>query len=179
MDSKLYGKENIGIHDPATVHYLYAAGEVRRLDPQKDRLLLENIARNGDGIRQKAALRKLGVDAVPEKDPDYTSDDIFDEAYWLAEEQVLQVTDVELLKEAAFHGSGEKRYFAFCRLTGYRYPAPACDAFSHRTFACGQLPGLTVQEIRAFCQEMIERNGPFVQEAKACLSALPKGEQRV
>ena len=127
MDSKLFWPENLGSNDPETVHYLYSAGEVRHLDPEKDRLLLRNIARNGSGVRQRAALKRLGVEQVPERDPDYTSDDIFDEAYWLIEEQVLRVEDVELLKRAAFQGFGEKRYFAFCRLTGYRYPAPASD----------------------------------------------------
>ena len=58
MDSKLYWQENMGTHDPETVHYLFSAGEVRRLDAEKDKLLLRNIARHGDGIRQKAALRK-------------------------------------------------------------------------------------------------------------------------
>ena len=176
MDSKLYWKENMGSHDPETVHYLFSAGEVMHLlDAQKDRLLLENIARNGSGARQKAALRKLGVDAVPPQDPDYTSDDLFDEAYFLAEEQVLRVEDAELLKEVAFRGFGEKRYFAFCHLTGYRYPAPACDACSHRTFACGRLPGFTDEKVRAFCREMIEQSGPFAREAKACLDRLPEG----
>ena len=174
MDSKLYWKENMGSHDPETVHYLFSAGEVRHLDAEKDRLLLRNIARNGDGVRQKAAQRKLGVDAVPAQDPDYTSDDIFDEAYFLAEEQVLQVADAELLKEAAFHGFGEKRYFAFCRLTGYRYPAPSCDAYSHRTFACGRLPGFTDEDVRAFCREMVEKKGPFAREAASCLARLPE-----
>ena len=174
MDSKLYWQENMGTHDPETVHYLFSAGEVRRLDAEKDKLLLRNIARHGDGIRQKAALRKLGVEAVPAEDPDYTSDGLFDEAYFLAEEQVRQVADPELLREVAFRGFGEKRYFAFCRLTGYRYPAPACDAYSHRTFACGRLPGLADEEVLAFCREMVDKKGPFAREAQACLEKLPE-----
>ena len=174
MDSKLYWKEHMGSHDPETVHYLFSGGEVRHLDAKKDKLLLRNIARYGDGVRQKAALRKLGVDAVPDMDPDFTSDGIFDEAYFLAEEQVLQVADPALLQEVAFHGFGEKRYFAFCRLTGYRYPAPACDAYSHRTFACGRLPELTDEDVKDFCREMVAKKGPFAREAAACLANLPK-----
>lgn len=178
MNSKLFWEEYWGSNDPDTVHFSYSAGEIRRLDPEKDRLLLKNIARNGDGVRQKAALRMLGVDRVPEKDPDYTSDDIFDEAYWLIEEQVQRVDDVELLKGAAFHAFGEKRYFAFCRLTGYRYPAPAADAYSHRTFAVAPFPDWTREEADAFCREMIERNGPFAREARACLSGSFRADGR-
>ena len=169
MNSKLFWPENLGSNDPETVHYLYSAGEVRHLDPEKNRLLLRNIARNGNGVRQKAALRKLGVDQVPEKDPEYTSDDIFDEAYWLIDEQIRRVEDETLLKEAAYHGFGEKRYFAFCRLTGYRYPAPASDAYSHRTYAVETFPDQTAEDIRDFCREMIRRNGPFAREARAYL----------
>ena len=179
MDSKLFWPENQGSNDPETVHYLFSAGEVRRLDPRRDRLLLENIARNGSGVRQKAALLVLGMDHVPEKDPDYTSDDIFDEAYWLIAEQVLRVEDVDLLKRAAFRGFGEKRRFAFCRLTGYRYPAPANDAFSHRTYDVPRFPGITPGEVRAFCREMAEQNGPLAREALACLDRLPEaGKER-
>ena len=175
MNSKLFWLENLGSNDPKTVHFSYSAGEVRRLDAEKDRLLLRNIARNGDGVRQKAALRKLGVDQIPEKDPDYTSDDIFDEAYWLIEEQVQRVEDEALLKEAAYRGFGEKRYFAFCRLTGYRYPAPASDAYSHRTYAVERFPDWTEEEVRSFCREMIRRNGPFAREARECLDRLSEG----
>ena len=174
MNSKLFWPENLGSGDPGAVHLLYSAGEIRRLDPLRDRLLLENIARNGSGVRRKAALRVLGTDHVPEKDPDYTSDGIFDEGYWLTGEQVLRVEDPELLKQAAFRGFGEKRYFAFCRLTGYRYPAPACDAYSHRTFAVLRFPDIAPGEVRSFCREMAERNGPFLREALACLDRLPE-----
>ncbi len=172
MNSKLFWAEYQGTNDPKTVHYLYSAGEVRHLDPERDKLLLRNIARNGDGVRQKAALRVLKVDHVPEKDPDYTSDDLFDEAYWLIDEQVRRVEDEELLKRAAFHAFGEKRYFAFCRLTGYRYPAPASDACSHRTFAVERFSDWTEEDVRSFCREMIRQNGPFAREAGACLKTL-------
>ena len=175
MNSKLFWPEYQGSNDPETVHFSYSAGEVRRLDAEKDRLLLRNIARNGDGARRKAALRKLGVDHVPEKDPDYTSDDTFDEEYWLVEEQVQRVEDGELLQEAAFHAFGEKRYFAFCRLTGYRYPAPASDACSHRTYAVERFPGWTEEEVRNFCREMIRRDGPFAREARECFDRLSEG----
>lgn len=175
MNSKLFWTENLGSNDPKTVHFSYSSGDVRRLDPERDRLLLRNIARYGDGVRQKAALRVLGVDSVPERDPDYTSDDIFDEAYWLIEEQVRRVEDGALLREAAFHGFGEKRYFAFCRLTGYRYPAPASDADSHRTYTVERFPDWRSEDIRGFCREMIRRNGPFAREARECLDRLSEG----
>ncbi len=161
MSSKLIWEDDLGSDDMETVRYLYSAADVRRLGPQRYLLLLENIARNGDGVRQKAALKILQVDHVPEQDPDYTSNDIFDEAYWLIWGQVLRVEDGELLKQTAYHGFGEKHYFAFCRLTGYRYPAPASDAYSHRTYAVERFPGITAEEIRAFCREMVARNGPL------------------
>ena len=102
---------------------------------------------------------------------------LFDEAYWLIDEQVLRVDDPALLVRAAFEGFGEKRYFAFCRLTGYRYPAPDCDALSHRTYACPRFPGYTDDDVRAFCRKMIARNGLFSREAKECLESLPETDE--
>ncbi len=177
MNSLLFSADRIGSHDPDTIHLMYSAGDIRRLDPAKDRLLLMNLARNASGIRQQAALRKLGLTAVPAVDPAYRSDDLFDEAYWLIDEQVLRVDDPALLVRAAFEGFGEKRYFAFCRLTGYRYPAPDCDALSHRTYACPRFPGYTDDDVRAFCREMIARNGLFSREAKECLESLPETDE--
>ena len=170
MNSKLYCPDLWGSHDPETLHYAYSAGEIRHLDPEKDKLLLNNLARNASGVRRKAALMKLGAMEAGEAPEGYTSDDIYDEAYWLAEEQVLRVEDPELLKRAAFEAFGEKRYFAFCRLTGYRYPAPESDAFSHRTFEVGRFPDLDQQEVEDFCREMIEKCGPFTKEAAEILN---------
>ena len=172
MNSKLYCPDLWGSHDPETLQYAYSSGEIRQLDPEKDKLLLHYLARHAGGTRRKAALMKLGVSQVSEAPEGYTSDDMYDEAYWLAGEQVLRVDDPELLKQAAFEAFGEKRYFAFCRLTGYHFPAPANDVCSHRTFEVERFPGQTEQEVLGFCREMIERNGPFAREAAEILNRL-------
>lgn len=161
---------------PETLFLYFSRGEILRLDPKKDRLLLENIARNAQGPQQTAALRRLGLDAPPPPNPDFVSDDLFDEAYWLLAEQVRQLetmADHELLRTVAFASRAMAGRFAFCRLTGCRFPAPACDAYSHRDYACGRPAWMTDADVRAFCREMVEKNGPFAAEAGALLHALP------
>ena len=59
--------------------------------------------------------------------------------------------------------------FAFCRLTGYRFPASDCDAYSYRTFDCGIMFGMTTEDIRKFFQMMIEKKGRFADVAEECL----------
>lgn len=170
---KLFQIENRGT-EPEHYHLLFSAGEARRLDPEKDRLLLENIARNALGTLQKAALRRLGLTEPPPPNPDYVSDGQFDESYWILDEQIRQMeemADHELLYTAAFTSHSEAGCFAFCRLTGWRFPAPACDAYSHRDYACGRVAWMDEEDVRAFCREMIERRGPFAPECETLLRA--------
>lgn len=170
---KLFQMENRGT-DPEQYYLLFSSGEVLHLDPTRDRLLLENIARNAAGNRQKAALRRLGLTEPPPPNRDYVSDDLFDESYWILDEQIRQMeelADYELLHAAAFASRSEAACFAFCRLTGWRFSSPACDAYSHRDYACGRVAWMKEEELRAFCREMIERRGPFETECEALLRA--------
>lgn len=169
---KLFRKENLNTWTPGDLYLLFPSADIRYMDPDRDRLLLQNIARNAQGTQRKAALRRLGVSEVPEADPDHVSDDIFDESYWILDEQVCameDMADIETLKEAAFAPRCEAGAFAFCRLTGYSFLPPECDAYSHRTFDCGLHPQMGPEDVRAFCREMVRRQGPYAEEAKACL----------
>ena len=170
---KLFQVENHGAR-PEEYFYLTALGELRCMDPDKDRLLLENLARNAPGTMRKAALRRLGLTELPPPNPEYISDDLFDESYWVLREQILQVcqmADRELLRTAAFASRSEASCFAFCRLTGWQFTPPECDAYSHRDYACGRVDWMAEEDVKALCREMIEKHGPFVREAVQCLRA--------
>ena len=174
IGKKLFQPEYHSV-EPEEMYLLFSAGEARHMDPEKDRLLLENIARNAMGTEQKAALRRLGIDHAPPANPAYVSDDVFDEKYWILYEQIRRITqmaDHDLLCAAAFASRSEAGVFAFCRLTGWRFSPPACDAYSHRDYACGRIAWMEDADVRAFCQEMADRQGPFAREAAACLRAL-------
>ena len=85
-------------------------------------------------------------------------------------EQVIREDDADVLKEVALHSSDyDMAAFAFCRLTGYRFPPSECDAYSYRTFDCGILPGMTAEDIREFCRKVIEERGRFANVAEECL----------
>ena len=164
-----------GSLDPETLYLRFSAGEVRHMDPERDRLLLENIARHARGTEQRAALRRLGRCEPPPPDPACVSDGIFDESYWILDEQLRKLdklADFETLRAAAFASRSEAGTFDFCRLTGYRFPPPACDAYSHRDFACGRVAWMSGEDVRALCREMVEGRGPFAPEAGALLRAL-------
>ena len=167
--SKLFEKDNWNLSDFSLIHYLYSAAEVKNLHPEDDRLLLENIARNAEGSTKKMALRVLGVSEVPKVDDSLISDGIYDEPYWLYREQVKRITDPEILIETLYEASGMIARFAFCYYTGYAYPSPEEDAYSHRTFECGRFPGNTDAVIENFCVEMVRIWGPFMKEARECL----------
>ena len=176
---KLFQVENHSA-GPEDYFYLASIGEIRYMDPEKDRLLLENVARNAVGTMRKAALRRLGLAEPPLPDPRYLSDGIFDERYWALNEQILRVSqmaDWELLRTAAFASRSEASCFAFCRLTGWRLAPPACDAFSHRDFACGRVDWMAAEDVKDLCREMIGRHGPFAREAAQCLHAQENGGQ--
>ena len=177
---KLFQSDKRGTELEA-LYLLFSSGEVRRMDAQRDRLLLGNIARHAPGTEQKAALRRLGLTEPPPPNPDSISDELFDERYWILSEQIVQLTemeDCELLRAAAFSGRSMEGCFAFCRLTGWRFPAPACDAYSHRDYACGRISWMTDGEVRAFCRKMLDRRSPFASEAAACLAKMEKGAEQ-
>ena len=166
IGKKLFRKENL--HKmPEDYQYIFTLGDIRFLNPERDRLLLENLARNTYGTPCRAALRKLGLQEPPEEAPGGSSD----EKYRILEEQVLQLTDIasyDLLKEAAFDSRCTAAAFAFCRLTGskvYSQGGPYCMY----DFSCGRLPCMTDKDVLEFSREMVEKNGPFRKEASEIL----------
>lgn len=176
MISRLYEREHWGNDDPERLCFLYPALEIlrRRIDPGANRLVLALIARYGTDRQKKAICTVLGTEdaeAYAEKViADCTSDGIFDAEYLLAEEQIRLVDDAEHLKAAAYEAGYYKSRFAFCRLTGYSFPSPENDAYSHRTFRCERLAAFADEDVRTFCEEMIQRRGPFAEEAAEILS---------
>ena len=139
---------------------------VRHADPEKDRIFLNYFVYDRHyGAAVDAALKKLGgqMDEWFTADPDY----------WIEYGKVKDEDDIELLKRIAFSEPNRTGRFAFCRLTGYRYPAPDCDADSHRTYYCGRAEGMTPERVREFCAEMVEKSGPFAKEAEKCLKKPP------
>lgn len=154
---RLFQIENLNVR-PRAYFYLFSTDEVMHMSPEKDRLLLENIARNAPGTRQKAALRQLSITEPPPPNPHFISDDVFDESYWILLEQILQISetsDYELLRTAALASGSEAGVFAFCRLTGYRFPPPASDVYSHRDYACGQICWMADEDVWDFCREIL------------------------
>ncbi len=176
MISRLYERENWGDDAPENLCYRYTALEIRRrrINPEANRLVLALIARYGTDRQRQAICTALGVENATayadEIIADYTSDGVFDAEYRLAEEQIRLVDDAEHLKAAAYEAGYYKSRFAFCRLTGYRYPAPENDAYSHRTFCCERLATFPEEEVKTFCEEMIRKKGPFAKEAAEVLS---------
>ena len=157
MGSKLFEPACWNNWTTTTLYVYYASSEVLHLDPVLDRLLLENIARNASGSVQKAALRRLKLDTVPE--PELVSDDFFDEEYLLLQEQVKRVTSIKTLKEAAEHGPDMTARFALSRLTGHVFPAPEADHLSHRTYECEVLDGLSEEEKQEFTKRIRNERG--------------------
>ncbi len=175
MNSKLYEKDYRSIREPELLGVAYSSSEIRKLDPEKDRLLLSTLARYGSGTARKMALNTQGLSDISEVTEiltNLTSDDRSDEMYWLFREQVQRVDDPEILKETALQEAGVSGTFAFCYLTGYKYPAPEDDSRSHRTFECGKAENISDEEVRAFCDRMIAEEGPFRQQAEEVLELM-------
>lgn len=149
--------------------------DIMQLDKEKDseliRYLIAHAPEPGRSSMMKYAAEKYGIDELPE--PQKNIDDLNDpyyEEYLVLQEQVVREDDVEELKEAALHSSNyDMAAFAFCRITGYSFPASDCDAYSYRTFSCGILPGMTTEDIREFCRMMIVEGSPLKDAAKECL----------
>lgn len=163
---KLFRKENLHIM-PEDLIYVFFTGDIRYMDPQRDRLLLGSLARYAQGTQRRAALRRLGLDAAPEESFARPSD----EKYRILEEQVRRLTDLasySLLKEAAFDSRCAASAFAFCRLTGSSVIPPG-GSYRRYDFSCGLLPCMTERDVLDFCREMAEKRGPFAPEAEAIL----------
>ena len=163
---KLFLKENLHLM-PDELVYIFSLSEIRQMDPRKSRLLLENIARNANGTMRKAALLRLGAETVPPGKFDGPTD----EMNRILKEEILQIEDIAscyLLKDASFDSCCAASTFAFCRLTG----SELLSDDSCYLVSCGLHPCMTDEDIYDYCQEMVEKNGPFLTVAKAVLRVL-------
>ena len=152
--------------------------DIMGLHPNRDKELIRYlIAHAPEASRSsmmKYAAEKYGLDEMPE--PLENIDDPNDaryEDYVVLREQVVREEDADVLKDAALYNSDyDMAAFAFCRLTGYRFPSSECDAYSYRTFSCNTLPEMTEESIREFCLEVIEKGGRFKEAATKYLCVL-------
>lgn len=149
--------------------------DIMRLDGEKDRALIGYLIAHAPEPSRDSLLRyaaaQYGIDKLPE--PQTNIDDPNDpyyEEYAVLQEQVIREEDEDVLKEAALHNANyDMAAFAFCRLTGYRFPPSDCDAYSYRTFCCETLPGMTAEDVRGFCRAVIKVRGRFADVAEECL----------
>ena len=144
---------------------LVSSYPVIHADPEKDRIYLNYfVYRTGSGRAYEHALKLLGGEPDPWflEDPDY----------WTECGRTECEQDIGHLRETAFSDRSMASCFAFCRLTGYSFPPPECDAYSHRIYSCEPVEGMNPEMIREFCGEMIEKEGPFAEEAKEVLKKL-------
>ena len=149
--------------------------DIMHLNREKDKVLIgyliTHAAEPCRSSMMKYAAEKYGLYDFPEqqKNIDDPNDPYYEE-YFVLQEQVIREDDADVLKEAALHSSDyDMAAFAFCRLTGYRFPPSNCDAYSYRTFDCGIMPGMTAEDIREFCRMMIKERGRFANVAEECL----------
>ena len=166
---KLFRTENLHCM-PDELFYLFSLSEIRKMDPEKSRLLLENIARNAAGTYRKAALLRLGTEEIPPAEFDGPAD----EQNRILREEILQVDDIaayDLLRDASFDSCCAASTFAFCRLTGSELFSED-DRHNVHLVSCGLLSCMTDEDIRDYCQEMAEKHGPFAAAAKAVLRCL-------
>jgi hypothetical protein len=149
--------------------------DIMHLDGEKDRELIGYLLAHAPepcrSSMMKYAAENYGMDELPA--PRINIDDPEDTFFWeyaVLREQVAREDDRDALKAAALHCADRGvAAFAFCRLTGYRFPPGACGAYSYRTFDCGVLPGMTAEDIRVFCRTVIEGGRPFANVAEECL----------
>lgn len=149
--------------------------DIMHLDGEKDRELIRFlIAHAPEPCRSSMmeyAAEKYGVDEMPapRQNIDDPNDPCYEE-YLVLQEQVALEDNYDVLKEAALHSADyDMAAFAFCRLTGYSFPPSDCDAHSYRTYSCETLPGMTTEDVREFCQMVIEDGGPLKDAAKEWL----------
>ncbi len=118
------------------------------------------------GRPYEMAMEKLGGS------PDYWF--IEDPDYWISFGKFENENDTEYLMKTALKTRSMDAMFAFCRLTGFSFPPPANDYFSHRTFDTGIAEGLTFADRIRFCQMMIDEVGPFYAEASDYIMKIPR-----
>ena len=150
--------------------------DTRRLDRRKDRCLLEYMAVYGNPDVSKWAMKALGVSEVPDSIGGigcaYSEDKIY-QRHFVVHEQVMRETDYWTLEKAAYEAPYELAYPAFCRITGISCPEPpGIDIYNPGN--CGLKSHMSREDIEQLCREMIERNGPFADEAAEWLRKLPE-----
>ena len=150
-------------------------GDIMGLDRKLDRWLIEYLILHASEQIAKRAMRKYGIDEMPEErinvdDPD---DEIY-RTYFVLREQAEREDDCDVLRDHAFRRrNDDMSRFAFCRLTGFSWPSDECDAYSYRTYCCGLKSDIFREDIEDLCREMTEQDGPFAAEAKEWLAKLP------
>ena len=157
--------------------------DIMHLNGIKDRELIGFLIRHASSecgrSVEKYVKEKYGIDEMPElpvniDDPD----DPYYEAYFVLREQAGREDDIDVLKEAVLHSSDyDMAAFAFCRLTGYSFPADNCDAYSYRTFSCDVMPGMTAERIREFCEMLIRKGDRFKDVAEEYLRSQKTDDQ--
>lgn len=144
-----------------------------RIDKEKDEKLLNFMLHRATEPVVKRGMQRHRITKMPEPmvNIDYPEDERYPE-YMVLSEQVVQEDDTEVLKAAALNGSDwAMAAFAFCRLTGYSWPPDECDAYSYRTYSYGLKPDMSADDVKNYCLEMIEKNGPFAKEAAEILQS--------
>lgn len=149
--------------------------DIMGLDPDLDReligYLLLHAQRERAASMKSYAREKYGMGELPK--PLVNTDDPADTDYWeymVLQEQIMRERDPEALINAALHSSDyNMAAFAFCRLTGTRFPASENDAYSYRTYSCDRMLRVTEELIRELCLGIIEKEGYLKDAAEECL----------
>lgn len=150
-------------------------GDIMNLDGEGDIELIGYLIRHAPPECSKSMLEyardRYGMDEMPGTPSNIdVPDDIRYEEYLVLREQVVREDDYGVLEDAALNRQNyDMAAFAFCRLTGYRFPPDLCDAYSYRTYACDIFPGMTAENIREFCRKIIMKGDRFLNVAEECL----------
>ena len=142
---------------------------VRRADPDihADRIFLNYfVYQRESGKAVEEALKKLGgeLDGWFLTDPDY----------WTQYGKFENEDDISYLRKIVSGQRNMASKFAFSRLTGYTFPVPENDSYSYKRYATGVARGLTFEDVKRFCQEMIDESGTFAKEAEIYINRIPR-----
>lgn len=142
---------------------------VRRADPDihADRIFLNYfVYQRESGKAVEEALQKLGgeLDSWFLNDTDY----------WTQYGRFENEHDISYLRKLAFGQRNMASKFAFSRLTGYTFPAPENDTYSYKRYNTGIARGLSSEDVKGLCQEMIDKSGSFSKEAGIYINQVPR-----
>ena len=152
--------------------------DIMGLDAEHDRNLINWLLLHMDEAKRERVMQKCHISMPPEElvNIDDPCDDKYME-YFVLLEQVIREDETDVLRAAALRSRDSICRFAFCRLTGYCWPAGTCDAYSYRTYSCGLKSDVTTENTMGFCREMIEKNGPYAKEASEWMEQLRTREK--